>query len=198
MRHPSPKLEMPPCVIDIEASGFGTGSYPIEVGAVLGDGSAYCSLIAPEPNWDHWQPSAEATHGISRETLREHGKPALTVALALNALLRGCTVYTDAWYHDYQWLARLFDAADTQPTFKLEDMRKLLDDAAQARWHATREHVAETLHLTRHRATNDAKVLQQTLLEVLGMPAAAGRRQASLRRHKFTPRPGGCRGQNAS
>jgi DNA polymerase III epsilon subunit-like protein len=166
--HRTPRqLEMPPCVIDIEASGFGAGSYPIEVGTVLSDGSAYCSLISPEPDWRHWQPSAEAIHGISRETLREHGKPATAVAGTLNDLLRGRTVYTDAWYHDYQWLARLFDAANIQPTFKLEDLRKLLDDAAQSRWHATREQVSHALHLTRHRASNDAKVLQKTLLAVL-------------------------------
>ena len=103
--------DMPPCIIDIEASGFGAGSYPIEVGTVLTDGSAYCSLISPEPDWRHWEHSAEGVHGITRETLREHGKPAAAVAQALNDRLRGHTVYTDAWYHDYQWLARLFDAA---------------------------------------------------------------------------------------
>jgi hypothetical protein len=172
-RTPRP-MEMPPCVIDIEASGFGAGSYPIEVGTVLSDGTAYCSLISPEPDWRHWDPGAEAIHGIQRDTLREHGKPAAAVAQALNGLLRGRTVYTDAWYHDYQWLARLFDAADAQPAFRLEDLRKLLDDGAQARWHDTREQVAQALHLTRHRATNDAKVLQQTLLAVLGVVPTMG------------------------
>lgn len=165
--------EMPPCIIDIEASGFGAGSYPIEVGTVLTDGSAYCSLICPQPDWRHWEHSAEGVHGITRETLREHGKPAATVAQALNERLRGHTVYTDAWYHDYQWLARLYDAADAQPAFKLEDLRSLLDEPAQARWHATREQVSLALQLSRHRASNDAKVLQQTLLAVLGNGSAS-------------------------
>lgn len=164
---------MPPCIIDIEASGFGAGSYPIEVGTVLTDGSAYCSLIHPEPDWRHWEHSAEGVHGITRETLRQHGKPAAAVALALNERLRGKTVYTDAWYHDHHWLARLFDAADTHPAFKLEDLRSLLDDAAQARWHATRERVAQALRLERHRASNDAKVLQCTLVAVLKEPPPA-------------------------
>lgn len=158
---------MPPCVLDIEASGFGAGSYPIEVGAVLTDGSAFCSLISPQSDWKHWETSAEGVHGITRETLFKHGKPAIDVALALNNCLRGQTVYTDAWYHDYQWLARLFDAADTYPTFKLQDLRGLLDEAAQARWHDTRTAVMQALQLHRHRASNDAKVLQQTLLAVL-------------------------------
>lgn len=169
---PHPK-HMPPCIIDIEASGFGARSYPIEVGTVLTDGSAYCSLISPEPDWQHWEHSAEGVHGITRETLQQHGKPAVAVAEALNHCLRGHTVYTDAWYHDYQWLARLFDAANVQPAFKLEDLRSLLDDAAQARWHATREQVMQALQLSRHRASNDAKVLQQTLVEVLGASRSA-------------------------
>jgi len=171
---PTPR-DMPPCIIDIEASGFGAGSYPIEVGTVLTDGSAYCSLICPQPDWRHWEHSAEGVHGITRETLREHGKPAAAVAQALNDRLRGHTVYTDAWYHDYQWLARLFDAADAQPAFKLEDLRGLLDEAAQARWHSTREQVMQELQLNRHRASNDAKVLQHTLVAVLASaPGAPG------------------------
>lgn len=164
-----------PCIIDVEASGFGAGSYPIEVGAALSDGRAYCSLINPEPDWRHWEPTAESVHGITRDTLAAHGKPAHVVAADLNRCLKGTTVYTDAWYHDYQWLARLFDAADAQPAFKLEDLRGLLDDAAQARWHATREQVMRALQLNRHRASNDAKVLQQTLVAVLGStPEAPG------------------------
>ena len=171
---PTPSA-MPPCIIDIEASGFGAGSYPIEVGTVLTDGSAYCSLICPQPDWRHWEHSAEGVHGITRETLREYGKPAAAVAQALNDRLRGHTVYTDAWYHDYQWLARLFDAADAQPAFKLEDLRGLLDEAAQARWHSTREQVMQELQLNRHRASNDAKVLQHTLVAVLtNAPSAPG------------------------
>lgn len=163
---PTPSA-MPPCIIDIEASGFGAGSYPIEVGTVLTDGSAYCSLICPQPDWRHWEHSAEGVHGITREILHQYGKPAAVVADALNMCLRGQTVYTDAWYHDYQWLARLFDAADTQPAFKLEDLRSLLNEDAQARWHATREWVMKELQLNRHRASNDAKVLQRTVVAVL-------------------------------
>ena len=57
---PAPGL---PTILDIEASGFGPGSYPIEVGLVLPDGDAWCSLIRPEPGWLHWDPSAEQVHG---------------------------------------------------------------------------------------------------------------------------------------
>ena len=36
-----------PTILDLEASGFGRDSYPIEVGYVLPDGSSFCSLIRP-------------------------------------------------------------------------------------------------------------------------------------------------------
>ena len=35
-----------PTILDIEASGFGPGSYPIEIGFVTGAGKAWCSLIS--------------------------------------------------------------------------------------------------------------------------------------------------------
>jgi hypothetical protein len=158
---------MPPCIIDIEASGFGAGSYPIEVGAVMHDGSAYCTLIIPEPDWKHWDTQAEHVHGITRQTLQLHGKPAAAVAQALNQQLRGQTVYTDAWYHDYQWLCRLYDAAEMVPAFTLKDLRDILAPEAQAQWHTSRDAVMQELKLSRHRASNDARVLQSTLVRVL-------------------------------
>jgi hypothetical protein len=155
-----------PCVIDIEASGFGRGSYPIEVGAVRPDGVAYCSLISPEPDWQHWESTAEAVHGITREVLQAHGKPAARVASDLNRCLHAQTVYTDAWYHDFLWLARLYDAADMQPHFVLKDLRQALDESALARWETAKADVLRELKLNRHRASNDARVLQQTWVRV--------------------------------
>ncbi|MFY7904828.1 MAG: hypothetical protein ACOVO0_01715 [Burkholderiaceae bacterium] len=183
------RLPLPPCIIDVEASGFGAGSYPIEVGAALSDGGAYCSLIHPEPDWRHWAPSAESVHGITRDTLAAHGKAAAVVAADLNRHLSGTTVYTDAWYHDYQWLARLFDAANLPQQFQLQDLRQLLSPAAMARWDDTKAQVMQEMNLTRHRASNDAKVLQHTLLRVMELEAFT----ATAIRHRA-----GCTGQNAS
>tara|TARA_B100000809_G_scaffold12879_1_gene11818 strand:- start:1149 stop:1406 length:258 start_codon:yes stop_codon:yes gene_type:complete len=36
-----------PFIIDVEASGFGAESYPIEIGIALAEGSKYCALIIP-------------------------------------------------------------------------------------------------------------------------------------------------------
>ena len=153
-------------IIDLEASGFGSSSYPIEVGIVLPNGQTYCSLIVPEPDWRHWDESAQKIHGIKRDVLLKHGRSSVEVALALNERLHGLTVYSDAWYHDYNWLSRLFDAAERAPHFKLEDLRVILKPSEADRWEVTKAQVIQDLQLTRHRASNDAKVLQQTLLRV--------------------------------
>lgn len=155
-----------PSFIDIEASGFGASSYPIEVGCVLPDGASYCSLITPLPHWQHWDDKAELIHGIQRPLLFQHGRSANEVAASLNACLRGLTVYTDSWYHDYTWLSRLFDAADASPYFTLQDLRTLLQQDEADQWEAAKAAVIAELQLTRHRASNDARVLQCTLLRV--------------------------------
>ena len=89
-----------PIIIDVEASGFGQGSYPIEIGIALADGSRHCFLVAPARSWKHWDTEAEKVHGISRELLSSHGRPIQDIAWRLNELLRTRTVYSDAWSFD--------------------------------------------------------------------------------------------------
>ena len=155
-----------PCVLDIEASGFGRGSYPIEIGFVLPDGTAYCTLIVPDEGWTHWDGDAERVHGISRSLLQRHGRSAHEVAQELNQRLAGRTVYCDNWAHDYAWLARLFESAAISPTFKLRHLRELMSENAAERFDNTREIVARSLQLRRHRASSDARVLQLSLASV--------------------------------
>ena len=154
----------PPVIVDLEASGFGGGSYPIEVGTIAADGRGWCSLIRPEPDWRHWDHGAEAIHHIDRDTLARHGKPCTVVADQLNHLLRGQTVYSDGWAQDYVWLARLFDAALRRQMFRLEDLRYVLTPEQEIRWHTVKRSVEAELASPRHRASTDAKVLQLTWL----------------------------------
>jgi hypothetical protein len=156
-----------PAFIDVEASGLGGRSYPIEVGLITSHGDMYCALVQPDATWQHWDEHAEAVHHISRPILAQHGKPLVEVAQRLNDLLHGQTVYTDAWGNDYAWLSKLFDAADLPMRFRLESSRKLLDDAQAARWATVKEQVIDELKLARHRASSDAKVLQLTLTRIL-------------------------------
>jgi len=160
-----------PCVIDIEASGFGRSSYPIEVGYVMPDGRSRCMLIQPAAHWTHWDISAEALHGISRETLLRHGRPIAEVASTLNTDLAGRTVYCDGWAHDYSWLGALFDEAESFARFKLETVAGLFDEQRISHLGEARASAVAELGLERHRASNDARVLQRALVQLRGWVA---------------------------
>lgn len=164
-----------PCVIDIEASGFGHCSYPIEVGYVLADGRARCMLVQPAPAWTHWDQQAAQVHGITRETLCARGTPALEVAAQLNADLEGLTAYCDGWAHDYAWLAALFEEAGLSPRFKLESVNRLLGETELSCLDSARRQARAELGLTRHRASNDARTLQLALSRVRRFGAADSR-----------------------
>ncbi len=151
-----------PTVLDVEASGFGRNSYPIEVGFVLPDGHAFCALIRPLEHWTHWDEQAARTHQIPRPLLEERGQNVAEVAQRLNADLRGTTVYSDGWANDYSWLGALFDAADMTPTFRLENLRKLLSESDAEQWHLVKAQVSAERGAQRHRASSDARLLQLT------------------------------------
>lgn len=156
-----------PVVLDIEASGFGRSSYPIEVGCVLSDGKSFCTLIRPEPEWTHWDSGAERLHHISRELVLEKGRSAVEVAQLLNTQLRGQTVYSDGWANDFSWINALYEVADLSPYFKLENLRSLLREDEVDRWHDLKQQVEEELGQQRHRASNDARLLQRTLCRLM-------------------------------
>jgi hypothetical protein len=163
-------LSQSPCVLDIEASGFGRNSYPIEIGYVLAEGQATCMLVRPAAQWTHWDQQAEAVHGIQRTTLLAHGRPALEVARRLNQDLAGLTVYCDGWAHDYSWLATLFEEAGLAVGFKLESVVSLLGEAELPGLDRARDHALVALGVRRHRASNDARALQQALVGLLAQP----------------------------
>lgn len=152
-----------PAVLDIEASGFGPRSYPIEVGYVLADGRTRCTLVRPPGHWTHWDAEAERVHGISRELLARHGRGAAEVARMLNADLAGQTVYCDGWAHDFPWLALLFDEAGQAMHFRLESVARLFPDARLSQLDQARREAVAELGLARHRASNDARALQRAL-----------------------------------
>jgi hypothetical protein len=164
---------MTPVILDIEASGLGRGSYPIEVGYVLPDGSCNCFLIKPLDDWRMWDDNAEQLHGISRTQLFIRGIDIVTVAETLNRELGGMTVYSDAWGHDQSWLALLFDCAERVQGFRLAALRQLLDETQLNVWNDTRQTIENELALGRHRASNDARILQQTYLRTLSFKAGS-------------------------
>ena len=154
--------ERNPLIIDIEASGFGARSYPIEVGVALRDGTKFCSLIMPAPDWTHWDTSAEQVHRVSRDILQTYGKPMREVTAQLNDLLDGCTLYTDGWVVDRPWLITLFHAARMPMKFSVSPLEMILSEAQMALWHETKTTVIASMDDQRHRASYDAWVIQET------------------------------------
>jgi hypothetical protein len=151
-----------PIILDIEASGFGKGSYPIEVGFALPDKSAHCALIKPIPEWTQWNLGAEQIHGISREQLALHGKPVKDVAEMLNSHLQNQCVYSDGWGNDLSWVSYLFDVAEVTMNFQLESLYVLLHNDQLVIWDETRKSVIKDLGVQRHRASSDALIIQET------------------------------------
>ncbi|HIF51463.1 MAG TPA: hypothetical protein EYQ42_08065 [Thiotrichaceae bacterium] len=156
-----------PGIIDLEASGFGRGNYPIEVGYIMSNGDTFCSLIQPAEGWDRWDESAQAVHGISREILLKVGKPIVEIAQIINDQLSGETIYSDAWGNDSSWLGLLFDEANIPMRFRMDSIRSLLTEDQAAHWHDTKDRVIEAISLKRHRASADAAILQQTFSLIL-------------------------------
>ena len=154
-----------PIIVDLEASGFGCNSYPIEIGIALPTGKTECILIRPEADWSHWTRESEKLHGIRREQLIQFGRPVAEVADRVNQLLAGKTAYTDGWGVDQGWLNLLFDCAHRRPRFRLEALQSLFTEQYFDIWDTIKNRIFSEVDFPRHRASNDARVLQLTYLE---------------------------------
>lgn len=156
-----------PFIIDVEASGFGSSSYPIEIGLALEKENRYCSLILPPSDWTHWNEDAENTHKVSREMLLRHGKPAIEVAKQLNALLEETTVFSDGWGVDKPWITRLFSRVGIRCLFSVSPLERILSESQMEIWHETKNRMIKASSLTRHRASEDAFIIQETYMQTL-------------------------------
>lgn len=154
-------------IIDIEASGLGSSSYPIEVGVALADGEKFCQLIVPIDSWSHWDKDAERIHRITKQNLQENGNSVTTVVDTLNMLLKDKVLYTDGWVVDKPWLTLLFDAAKKTMLFRVSPIEIILSEQQMSIWHDTKDAILSETNLTRHRASNDAWVVQETYRRTL-------------------------------
>lgn len=166
-----PRVENP-IIVDVEASGFGGMSYPIEVGIALDDDTKYCSLILPAPDWEHWDDDAEKVHRIARDILETYGKPVQEVAANLNRLLEGKTLYTDGWVVDKPWLTTLFHEAQIEMKFRVSPLELILSEQQMTRWHDTKDKILAEVKERRHRASFDAWIIQETYKRTLVEQAA--------------------------
>lgn len=155
-------------VLDIEASGIGSHSYPIEVGITLSSGETYSRLIKPIDSWTHWELQAELLHRISREQLLSNGVSLTQVCHELNELCENRILYSDAWVHDSSWLNKLFGFAGILPKFSISPIETLLGDGWTAnKWLNVKKQVIQRLGIRPHRALSDALVISEAYKEYL-------------------------------
>ncbi len=170
----------PPIVLDIEASGFGRGGYPIEIGYIDSSNKRFCALIQPQPDWTHWDEEAQQAHGISRAKLQRYGVPAIEIARELNHRLQGKTLYSDGWVLDHPWLMKLYYEVKLLPSFRLSAIEMILNESQIAVWDSVRQEVIRENQLKRHRASIDAYIIQQTWIRSYALTRADNAASASI------------------
>ena len=100
-------------ILDIEASGTGDDSYPVEIAWIRLDGAqSFSTLINPDSvtGWDSW--SSEATlHGLTRDECCERGETVAYVARRVFQLMKDYPVFSDSPEQDQKWLEKLLSSA---------------------------------------------------------------------------------------
>ncbi len=154
--------------IDLEASGLGPASWPIEVGWCFPDEEPEALLIKPADDWadEAWDHNAEALHGLSQQKLRKNGFGIEEVCQRLNAALGKKEVYSDAPDWDGFWLYRLFSAAGAKQGFDLRDFGELLRSFPPEKVSAAISAATQTAP-HRHRAREDVLHMQAVYTSVV-------------------------------
>lgn len=154
---------------DVEASSLAADSYPIEVGWAVVDANGQIEsdaiLVRPEPSWTDWAEEAERVHGISRELIEAHGRPASEVAARLDEAFGSGVVFSDYPSVEVQWSDRLYAAAGYRRMWRIGDALPLLRATVTCR--ADGFWLSAHLEDTRlHRADADARVLAEAYVEL--------------------------------
>jgi len=163
-------------IIDFEASGLESDSYPIQVAWNIGE-EVHAHFINPNfvTEWQGWSIVSEGVHGLSREFLREHGEHPDDVAKAMNASLKGVVIYSDAVPYDQRWCQRLFDATPYQMAFSFADFWQKLAEYAPSGIRGSGVHgmtewtnqlmdeANKNISLRAHLADNDVKIRMEII-----------------------------------
>lgn len=152
--------------LDIEASGFGPGSWPVEIGWAFPfdrkrNGSV---LVRPIPAWTHWDMTSQSNcHGLSRDFLEKEGSLPAEALGHIEDALSGCTIYVQDPEYDRSWFRVLVEAAGRDSTIRLNDAGALFEARALRRRHnlsAIRRDVAARFPHS-HRAEADARQMAE-------------------------------------
>ena len=66
---------------------------------------------------------------------------------------------------DSSWVRRLFDEAGVAMTFRVSPLELILCEAQMNIWHRVKHVMLRENNIERHRASNDAKVVQATYMK---------------------------------
>ncbi|MEJ2072910.1 MAG: hypothetical protein P8X79_05570 [Reinekea sp.] len=80
----------------------------------------------------------------------------------LNKQFAGQTLYSDGWVVDKPWIAELFYAAGIPMQFSVSPIELIMDEAQMDCWDDIKKQVLNEKGLVRHRASNDAYIIQET------------------------------------
>lgn len=121
------------CIIDVESTGLGVDSHPIEVGFLSLTGESDDFLINPlsVEHWTHWDFNSQDIHGISRDECIRDGLSVFDAAVRLNNQLNGCLVISDYAGHDSNWIDMIFEEANIERLFRIIDIREYVFHTGQ-------------------------------------------------------------------
>lgn len=98
-------------IIDCEASGLDTNSYPIQIAWYnMANDDQDSFYIKPHEDWLYWDIKAENIHNIPRKTLYDVGLCVKEAAERILPILQTHdTIYCDSPYFDQFWVHRLIE-----------------------------------------------------------------------------------------
>jgi DNA polymerase III epsilon subunit-like protein len=155
--------------IDVEASGLGVGSWPIEIGLAWFDADetikTWSSLIRPSPDWhmDGWDHNAEDIHGLSIEDLQD-APHAFDVANEFLAFVSARKfVVSDSPAFDGSWINVLLEESISTHRIDLVNFRNCTDKMSDQAAKHMRDFLDQSVIL--HRAGPDARINAEAFLE---------------------------------
>lgn len=112
--------------VDVEASGLGPGTFPIEIALCdVATGETQSWLIRPTEEWLdraewHWSKASADVHGIALDDLLTDGVPVEEVAAELDDFIDGAVVVSTDQVADAGWIQTLYAAARRRPRWAVE------------------------------------------------------------------------------
>ena len=150
-------------IIDIEASGLYSDSYPTEI--AYGDPfsrNIESYLIQPTLLWQslYWDPEAEKITGITKEKIA-NAAPAHYIAQLIAPILnKADIVLSDAPEWDQRWLNMLFESGGVHITPQIESFHRFVKQI-----NPSAEYRLLDNNLPVHRAGADVQILMECLIE---------------------------------